>query len=229
MMFDFHFHRFVDLPRRILGRRCGSIIPAVVKVLIFVLLGSSSVFAQESPRMEKNEHGTLINQDYFTAREYTGTNSLITSVEANHLNQRVWSDFYAGKYNAVLSDVFYILDRFPNHPTALLLLGFIAKIKGELSMPIPYYTKALKLYPQYALIHAQSGMYLVEIGRFDIGIEKLEEAVRMDPKLVRGYIWLAKAYSKKGNPELAHHAEEKARALGFKGKIKNDDREETLE
>lgn len=193
-----------------------------VNVLVLILLCFSRLSAQETPRNERNDGGTLVNQDYFTADLYPETKYLLFSVEKNHLNNRVWADFYAGRYYGVLPDLNYILDKFPNHPRALMLLGTIAKITGEVSMPLPYYIKALKLYPQYALIHAQSGNYLVDIGRVDLGISKLEEAVKLDPTLARAHAWLAKAYYKSGKPDLARQAADRARSLGYKGKIRHD-------
>jgi Tfp pilus assembly protein PilF len=62
-------------------------------------------------------------------------------------------------------------------------------------------------------------MYLVDIGKIDAGIQKLQKAIEIDPGLGQAHAWLAKAYYKNGNSELARQAAEKAKALGYRGKI----------
>jgi Tfp pilus assembly protein PilF len=185
-------------------------------VLVYLL----PVRAEELPRNERNSAGTLINQDYFIANQYRETKELLYLLERHHLNQRVLTDFSAGRFNYALTDIQYILERMVNHPKALELMGSIARLTKAPSLPIPYYENALKLYPQYALTHAQYGAYLVDIGRIDAGIAKLKQAIEMDPKLAAAYAWLAKAYLKTGNQELARQAAEQAKALGYDREIR---------
>jgi tetratricopeptide (TPR) repeat protein len=117
-----------------------------------------------------------------------------------HLNQKVWGDFRAGRFSNVLADLNYTLDKFPNHPKALLLLGSVARLIKSPALPIPYFEKAIQLYPQYALTHAQYGAYMTEIGSVEVGIGKLKKAIEIDPNLSLAHTWLAKAYSQKGKP-----------------------------
>jgi len=166
------------------------------------------------------------NHDYFTAGQDPQAREFLNLVEAFHLNKDVWASFSAGRYGSVLGDVRYVLERFPNHPHALMLLGSVAKLTGELSLPLPYYEKALKLFPQYAPTHAQYGAYLAAIGYIDVGITQLKEAITMDPQLAVAYAWLASAYYQNGNQELARQAAQQARELGYKGKIPGQGLEE---
>ncbi len=193
-----------------------------VSVTFFCFL---TVSARETPRNERNIGGTLINQDYFTANQYPEVKQTLYLVEIGHMNQRVWNDLSAGRYGATLGDVKYTLDKFPNHPNALLLMGSVARLTGNLSLPIPYYEKALKLYPQYASTHAQYGSYLVDVGLVEAGIGKLKQAIEMDPQLTSAHAWLAGAYYKSGNSELARQAAEQARRLGYKGRIPGREQE----
>ncbi len=156
--------------------------------------------------------------DYFTADEDPINKNYLRVGDANHTDKiMVW--LRQERIENAVSEVKYMLERFPNHPKVLMLGGLVAKINKTPSFLIPYYERALKLYPQYALTRAQYGSYLVDIGNPNAGIAKLKEAMKMDPKLVQAYVWLAKAYYQSGNPELGHQVAEQAVALGYKGKI----------
>lgn len=192
-------------------------------MVLVIFLYSSFVYAQELPRNERDSSGSLINQDYFIANQYPEIQELLILNERYHLNKRVLGDFAAGRFNLALPDIKFVLRYFPNHPKALMLIGTIAKSTKKLSLALPYFKKALQLYPQYALTHAQFGSYLSDIGLIAEGIESLKKATEIDPKLVQAYVWLAKAYYKKGNKELALKATERARELGYKGKVSGED------
>ncbi len=185
-----------------------------------------SAHAQEPPRTDRNEGGTLINQDYFTADQYPETKALLRSVEDHHLHNQVWTDFYTGQLSLVVPDLRYTLDKFPNHPTALLVLVSVAKQSKDLSLPIPFFQKALRIYPQYAVTHAQYGTFLVDAGLIHKGIEHLKMASEIDPDLVAAHVYLAKAYLALGDAELARQSAERARALGYKGEISSAERHE---
>jgi Tfp pilus assembly protein PilF len=111
------------------------------------------------------------------------------------------------------------LARFINHPQALAIAGAYALSIKNPRWAVPYFEKALSIYPQYAVTHAQFGKYLTDIGMVDKGLEKLKRAAEMDPKLVGAQVWLAAAYAKSGNADLARESAEKARSLGFKGDL----------
>jgi tetratricopeptide (TPR) repeat protein len=164
-----------------------------------------------------------MNQDYFIADQYWEIKQNRGLLEKHHLtNPRVLADFAAGRWASVIADLKFILERMPNHPKALQVLGHVAKTSLQDSLPIPYYEHALKLYPQYAITHAQYGAYLVAIGHLEAGIVRLNHAKDMDQKLVAAHVWLAKAYLKSGHPDLARQAKERARALGYKGSFSWD-------
>jgi predicted Zn-dependent protease len=89
-------------------------------------------------------------------------------------------------------------------------------------LPIRYFEKAIALYPSHAITHAQYGRFLVTIGDLENGIQKLSYSVQMDPKLTAGYVWLTEAYEKKGDLQLTREARERAKELGFTGKLSSD-------
>ena len=191
---------------------------------IFLLLFCSSSSNAQLPRTERNAAGTLINQDYFTANQYPMIKRLLWSVETNHLDDRVLQLYTAesrksDSYKYALENVKYVLEKFPNHPKALMVMSSVARLMKASAIPIPYYKNALRLYPQHAITQAQYGNYLVEIGQVDPGIESLKQAIETEPGLALAHAWLADAYVKKGDLELARLAAEEARKLGYKGEL----------
>jgi tetratricopeptide (TPR) repeat protein len=113
----------------------------------------------------------------------------------------------------------YILCRYPNMPKGLKLLENVAASQKAPTLPIPYYEYALSLYPQHAETHALYGFYLVEIGEIDKGIAELTRATAVNPKYLPAFVKLASAYYDKGDKTLGDQAAQRARELGYEGKI----------
>jgi Tfp pilus assembly protein PilF len=158
-----------------------------------------------------------VNNDYFTTPQ---SDELLTSVEKYHLSaENFWKVFREGDNQAAILNLKYVLRYFPNHPEALDLLGLIAKLTKTPSLPISHYHKTLRLFPQHAFTHAQYGNYLAEnsVNNVQIkeGIANLEKAIEMNPKLAVAYAWLANAYYKTGNSELALQSAKKAKELDY--------------
>jgi Tfp pilus assembly protein PilF len=165
-----------------------------------------------------NDSGEPINMNYFTANEDKETKHLLNLVEIAHTN-RVLPQISKNDWGGALSDIKYTLNRFPNHPRGLLLMALYARLIKKYALVIPYYEKAIRLYPQYPLTYAQYGAFMVTLGNVDNGIKRLEQAVQMNAELVFAHVWLAAAYQKSGNMELSRQSESKARALGYTGAI----------
>jgi tetratricopeptide (TPR) repeat protein len=159
--------------------------------------------------------------DFFVAKDDAETAHLLHLVEIAHTN-RILPQISSKDYRGALSDIKYTLNRFPNHPRGLVLMGLYGRLMKTHALAMPYYEKAIRLYPQYALTRAQYGAYMVSLGNLDEGIKKLITAVEIDPDLAFAHVWLAAAYYKRGNVELGRGAETKARELGFDGKISLD-------
>jgi len=178
--------------------------PITLKILIVILLCLYPMYG----------HG----YDYFTADQDPSIMRQLRNVD-NYHTDKVMPSVRDGRMNVAIAELRYTLDNFPNHPQALMLMDLVGRLTKEPSLALPYYEKALKLYPQYALTHAQYGTYLVNIGQIEAGIAKLKQAIEIDPKLAVAHAWLAIAYSKNGAPELARQAAERAKGLGYRGKI----------
>ncbi len=152
------------------------------------------------------------NYDYFTADQDPGLSKYLALVSHRHVGEVVWARFWSGNYTEPLADCRYALERFPNHPRALHLVGEIAKITNQVSLAIPYFEYALRLYPQYGFTHAQYGHYLVDIGAFTAGVVELREALRLEPKQFQAKAWLAEALA--AHPELGEEKPAPGSATG---------------
>lgn len=163
--------------------------------------------------------GTSISyaSDYFTAAQ-EGQGLFLDNATKAHVDV-VPGWLRDGKIDKAIDDLQYTLDRFPNHPKALQYMGIVSKLTKKTDMAITYYQKALRLYPQYAVTHAQYGQYLLSSGDIDKAIESLKRSIEIDSKLVGGYVLLAQGYSKQGNSELAAEAAARAKELGYKGSL----------
>jgi predicted Zn-dependent protease len=160
--------------------------------------------------------------DYFDAARDPAVKQALQAVERYHMTKEVLQNIGSGKYQYALGDIDFTLRYFPNHPMGLQLLTTVASLTKNRALAIRYFEKAIGLYPSHAITHAQYGWYFVTIGDVDNGIQKLKHAVEVDPKLTAGYVWLAQAYEKKGDSQLAREARERAKELGYKGTFSGD-------
>src|SRR5688572_1091024 len=177
---------------------------------------------QHPPQVMLVQDETQVEKDYFHAGNDRNVKQQLNNAEHFHLNKSVLENIATGKYKYALGDINFTLKYFPNHPRALQLLTTIAVLSKNRALPIPYFEKAIRLYPSHAITHAQYGTCLVVIGDLENGIQKLNHAVQMDPKLTAGYVWLAQAYEKKGDLHLAREAKERAKELGYNSNRTDD-------
>lgn len=162
--------------------------------------------------------------DYFTAGNDPHATYRLTRVEMDHFSEETFGwKFRSGFHVGAAAELQFILSYFPNHPKALSLMTTIATLWGKPLLPLKYFQKALQLFPQHALTHAQYGTYLVNIGMIEEGISSLKKALEMDPTLPSAHAALAKAYSQTKNAQLAREEARKARELGWKGQFSGID------
>lgn len=166
------------------------------------------------------QQGTL-DQDYFSPRQDNGYIEYRNSIDTAHAKPAL-AAFARGDMRATQVDLEYVLRRTINHPQMLALAGLFSITTKRPRWAMPYFERALSIYPEYALTHAQFGKYLTDIGMVDDGIGRLKKAIEIDPKLVAGYVWLAAAYKKHGQADLAREAEGRARSLGYSGKFSTE-------
>jgi predicted Zn-dependent protease len=199
------------------------IVVCLLLALFFVRLTEAQVF-----QVDKLEYSADVMPvqdaphtvyDYFDASTDRIVKQRLQAVEQYHMNKGVLENIANGKYKYALGDIDFTLRYFPNHPRGLQLLTTVAALAKNRALPIRYFEKAIALYPNHAITHAQYGWFCVTIGDFDNGIQKLRHAIELDPKLTAGYVWLAQAYEKKGDLQLAREARERAKELGYDGKL----------
>lgn len=153
--------------------------------------------------LPKNVPLSWVNNDYFTAGRDANVADLLWKVENAHLgpknNKRgFWPWYNRGQVEIAVGDLRYALWVLPNHPRALHMLEVCAKDLNLPSLPIAYYEKAIRLFPRCAYTQAQYGNYLSRIGQLPVGIERLKEALRLDPNLVEAHAWLSEANARLG-------------------------------
>ena len=198
-------------------------------LLVIVSLGSFGAGLADSQEAIIGYHrpqGIILAQaaghevlDYFEVKSSRAAMERLRAVEQYHMNREVYQNVTSGKYNYALADIKFTLNYFPNHPTALQLLTTIAVLSKQRSMPIAFFERAVALFPQRAMTHAQYGHYMVSVGDLEGGIQKLKYATELDPDLIPGHVWLSLAYERKGDATLARKARERARELGYSGKF----------
>lgn len=188
---------------------------------IFLSLLVFMCFAAVGNALAQIDHGPTgtTNHDYFSRETDGHLKWLINDIETYHLKPGL-RHYAEGDLKRAMSDIDYVLVRIVNHPQALSLAVLLSKASKNSAWADRYFQHALKLYPAYALTHAQYGKYLLEIAQFEVAIERLKKAVAIDPKLIAGYVWLAEAYSKSGDVKLAREAADNARSLGYKGDLR---------
>ena len=175
-------------------------------------------------RVNHDPQGPTLNHDYYDP----SSRELIRLVEGAHVDPvlpNIKKSFRApdtlkkGFLVQALNDIKYTLGRLVNHPKALALSATVGRMMNRPNLPIPFYQRALKLYPQRAITHAQFGNFLVSLGELEDGIERLHIAIEIDSTLAIGYGWLAWAYQKDGDADSAAEYARQAKDLGFKGKL----------
>lgn len=144
--------------------------------------------------------------DYFDPQK----RQLLVQLKRYHLDAAV-KDMNDRKLNIAQAEVDFVLRWVPNHVEGLLVNEAIAKAKGLPEMAIGRYVRALELYPNHAITHAQFGSYLLNLGRVDAAIDSLNTAVRLDPTLGMAHSYLANAYRRKGDTDRAASEEAEAR------------------
>lgn len=175
----------------------------VMLVAIWVLIVASPVDAAD-------------HQDYYTAGQDPTSERYLQLTEQHHLD-KVLGLLRDGDYKYAIRQIEWTLQRFSNHPRALLFIETIATLTKVPEMPLLYYKVALEDYPQYALTHAQYGRYLGEIGKASEGLEQLKKAIALDPNLPAPHVWLAEVYAKSSQSDLAMKEVQVAKKLGYQG------------
>jgi Tfp pilus assembly protein PilF len=163
------------------------------------------------------DHGATgtLNLDYFNPTNDGHLKWLINDIEKHHLKPALYH-IAEGDLRRAKIELDYLLARLVNHPHGLALGGLLARTNRDSLWGIANFERALKVYPEYAITHAQYGKFLADLGQVDASIQKLKKALEMDPQLAPAYDWLAAAYLKRGDSELADEIAARAKSLSRK-------------
>jgi Tfp pilus assembly protein PilF len=157
--------------------------------------------------------GVAWAEDYFTTHLDPTRLNYRQTVESFHVD-RVPDLIRQGRMRDAKAELIYTLERFPNHPRALILLEVVGPLLNDASLAVNYYQNALKNHPQYVVIRTQYGMHLVDLGLVEAGIDQIKQAIDLDDSFALAHAALARAYAKAGQADLAREAASRAAALG---------------
>lgn len=97
----------------------------------------------------------------------------------------------------------HILQREPNNPDALHLLGMAAYQTGNLANAIEFYRQVLNLNPDYAEVHNNLGGALKDYGKLDAAVASFREALRLKSDYAEAHYNLGNALKEQGHPDEA--------------------------
>jgi tetratricopeptide (TPR) repeat protein len=154
-----------------------------------VILCAGPAGAQLTPGLEDDPY--LVVHDYWNREHSRATWEMVRNVERYHLDDaNFWTEYRAGHLDYARSGIVFVLKYVPNHPKALHLLGVLSRQMNDISYPIPYFERALRLLPGHAYTRAQYGEYLGSIGQREAGARELREALLAEPDLLVAKAWL---------------------------------------
>ncbi|MDP1652011.1 MAG: tetratricopeptide repeat protein [Rhodocyclaceae bacterium] len=171
-------------------------IPRILVVLALALAGGSAA-AQPT------------NNDYYGARSTPQLAELLATVEKYHEQQgidKLRTRFYPGAWG----EFNFMLNYFPNHPRALILMGQVCErwLDPKCNMT-SYFDKAVRLTPENAGIYLTQGVYLQKRGKLAEAIESYKKALELNPNSANTHYNLGLAYVTQKNFDLANeHAQE---------------------
>ena len=163
---------------------------AAIAAGLALALAAPAAWSQVTPGLDEDPY--LIVHDYWNRNVNRATYEMVRNVERYHLaDENFWKEYRGGHLDDARKGIVFVLKYVPNHPTALHLLGVLSRQMGDVSYPIPYFERALRLIPQHAYTRAQYGEYLGSIGMKEAGRRELREALIREPGLLVAKAWLA--------------------------------------
>ena len=101
----------------------------------------------------------------------------------------------------------------PNDVTTLRFYSFYLAYTGRPAEALPIAEQACRLDPVSPNARMNLGVMLLMAGRVDDAVRQFEETLELDPNFSLAHVMLGLAYARKGMPERAVAAAQKARAL----------------
>lgn len=184
--------------------RSASIVRFALAVLVALCALPSN--AQTGAKYVDTEH----NKDYYSSLN----TSRLRTVEAYHLRQGE-GKMRAARYIAAREDFDFILDYYPNHPQALMLMAELCETwKSPRCDVNEYFSRAIARNPNVAATYVIIGIHQGRTKQGSAAIESYKRALAIDPDSVNANYNIALAYLDSGQYQLANEHAQKAYALG---------------
>ncbi len=154
--------------------------------------------------------------DYYAAAASPQTLQTLKNVETFHIEpgrERMKKRNYPG----ALQDFAFILNYFPNHPTALSLVSDLCDLnwKSPQCEPQLYFERALRINPKAPQTWALYGLHLQRRKDVDKAIDAYGRALELNPASMNAHYNLGLAYADQKRFDLANRHAQAAYALGY--------------
>ena len=182
---------------------------AIASALLIVFLNASLASAQGTVT------GTA-SLDYYAAGTTPQTAELLKNVEQFHIGpgrDRMKRKSYQG----ALEDFEFILNYFPNHPTALSLVSDLCDVrwKSPRCDSSLLFEKALRINPYASQTHVLYGLHLQRRDAGDRAIDAYKRAIELNPASMNAHYNLGFAYLDGKRFDLANFHAQAAYMLGY--------------
>ena len=170
----------------------------IALALVYACLGSGVALAQPT------------NNDYYKA---AGT-ELLRNVDKYHLGLAT-DKLRAHAYESGFGDIGFMLNYFPNHPQALMLLIELCdQWKSYRCDAQDRFENAIAVNPDIAATYVLQGIYLFRTKRLPAAVASLENAVKLDPESLNAHYNLGLVYFETKQFDLANAEAQRAYQLG---------------
>ncbi len=157
----------------------------------------------KDPRVPRNDDRVWNARDWYNISHDGFSTYILPVVENGHLGPKTnprgfWREFKRARWVNAVAELKYVLNVFPNHPRALYLITRMAELLHDPGLPIAYFEKALRMYPNRPQTRTAYGAYLVKKGEPIMGLLQLDKALEMNPELLEAIAWRAEARRRLG-------------------------------
>ncbi len=140
---------------------------------------------------------------------------LLATVEKYHEQQGI-DKMRTKFYPSAWGDFNFILNYFPNHPRALMLMGGLCEVWHDPKCNMTgYFDKAIRLTPENAGIYLTQGVYLQKRGKLNEAIESYKKSLELNPSSANAHYNIGLAYVAAKQYALANEHAQQAYAGGI--------------
>lgn len=170
----------------------------MMSVVVAAVLASPSLMAQP------------VNNDYYKG----GGTELLRNVEAYHLGL-ARDKLRSRSYQSGYGDVMFMLNYYPNHPQALMLLVDYCEQWKSPGCDVPMaFENAVAVNPQAATTYVVRGIYYFRGKKLPASIESFKKALELEPNSLNAHYNLGLAYVETKQYDLANVHAQSAYRLG---------------